>query len=337
MSWSIDFSPLLPDPLLWILFIVALVLVGFLLYRGTRGALLRLAALAALLLALLNPTLREEERERLSNVAIVVVDESPSQQLAKRPEQTAAIKADLESKLAKIPKLNVKWVVGGKPGEQTASGTNLFTDLNAALNDTPPDRIAGVITVSDGQVHDVPSNVASLGFDAPVHTLLTGAPDEFDRRIEIIQAPRYGLVGQSRPIELAVRETGKKGQRPAEITLKVRREGKPDETIRTEIDRVNKIDMPFPHTGTNIVEVELATAEGELTAANNRAVIAAEGVRENLRGRLFEPWVSAAPEAGGSGLGLAIARELTRSMGGELELTRTGAEGTTFRITLPAG
>ena len=60
------------------------------------------------------------------------------------------------------------------------------------------------------------------------------------------------------------------------------------------------------------------------------------GIRENLRARLFEPFVSAAPEAGGTGLGLAIARELTRAMGGELELTRTGAEGTTFRITLPA-
>jgi len=60
------------------------------------------------------------------------------------------------------------------------------------------------------------------------------------------------------------------------------------------------------------------------------------GVRQNIRARLFEPFVSAAPEAGGAGLGLAIARELTRAMGGELELTRTGAEGTTFRITLPA-
>ncbi|MBI3439733.1 MAG: HAMP domain-containing histidine kinase [Proteobacteria bacterium] len=60
------------------------------------------------------------------------------------------------------------------------------------------------------------------------------------------------------------------------------------------------------------------------------------GVRENLRERLFEPFVSAAPEAGGTGLGLAIARELTRAMGGELELTRTGAEGSTFKITLPA-
>lgn len=61
------------------------------------------------------------------------------------------------------------------------------------------------------------------------------------------------------------------------------------------------------------------------------------GVRENLRDRLFEPFVSAAPEAGGTGLGLAIARELTRAMGGELTLTRTGAEGSTFKIELPAG
>ena len=120
-----------------------------------------------------------------------------------------AIRDDLEKKFAKIPNLKIKWVNGGVPGQDAAAGTNLFTDLNAALNDTAPDRIAGVIFVTDGEVHDVPKSAASLGFDAPVHTLLTGKPDEFDRRIEVIEAPRYGLVGQSRPIELAVRETGK--------------------------------------------------------------------------------------------------------------------------------
>ena len=294
MNWSIDFAPMLPGPFLWLLAILAAALLSFLFFRRTRGALLRLAALGALLLALFNPTLREEERESLNNVAIVVLDESTSQKLANRPEELAAIKADLEGKLAKIPKLNVKWVVGAKPGDQTAAGTNLFTDLNAALNDTPPDRISGVIFVTDGQVHDVPKSAQSLGFDAPVHTLLTGAPNEFDRRIEIIQAPRYGLVGQSRPIELAVRETGKVGQKPASVTLKVRREGKPDETVKTEIGQPVKVEMPFPHTGTNIVEIELETADGELTPANNRSVIAAEGVRENLRVLL----VSGEPHAG---------------------------------------
>ncbi len=294
MNWSIDFAPLLPDPLLWLLIVVALALITLLFVRGTRGALLRLAALGSLILALLNPTLREEERESLENVAIVVLDESTSQRLAKRPEEMAAIKADLEAKLGKIPKLNVKWVQAGVASESSAAGTNLFTDLNAALNDTPPDRIAGVIMVTDGQVHDVPKNAAALGFDAPVHTLLTGGPSEFDRRIEIIQAPKFGLVGQSRPIEIAVRETGKTGQRPGAVTLKVRREGRPDETINTEIDRKVSIEMPFPHTGTNILEVELDTADGELTPANNRSVIAAEGVRENLRVLL----VSGEPHAG---------------------------------------
>ena len=294
MNWSVDFAPLLPDPILWVLALAALALVALLIVRRSRGAFLRLASLAAMIAALLNPTLREEERENLANVAIVVLDESTSQKLSTRPEQSAAIRTDLEAKFAKIPNLNIKWVTGGKPGDRAAAGTNLFTDLNAALSDTAPDRIAGVMFVSDGQVHDVPKSAQSLGFDAPVHTLLTGAPGEFDRRIEVIEAPKYGLVGQSRTIQLAVRETGKTGAGSGPVTLKVRREGKPDETVRTEIGRTNKIDMPFPHTGTNIVEVELDPAPGELTPANNRVVIAADGVRENLRVLL----VSGEPHAG---------------------------------------
>ena len=294
MNWSIDFAPLLPGPILWVLVALAIALVALLFFRRSRGAWLRLAALAAMLGALFNPTLREEERESLANVAIVVLDDSTSQKLAGRPEQTKAIRADLEAKFAKIPNLVIKWVTGGTPSDTAASGTNLFTDLNAALTDTAPDRIAGVVFVTDGQVHDVPKSAQSLGFDAPVHTLLTGMKGEFDRRIEIIEAPRFGLVGQSRPIQLAVRETGKATAASGPVTLKVRREGKADETVRTEINRTAKIEMPFPHTGQNIVEIELDPVPGELTPANNRAVIAAEGVRENLRVLL----VSGEPHAG---------------------------------------
>ena len=284
MNWSITFAPLIPLPVLIGLAALALALVILMIFRRSRGALLRGAALAALIAALFNPILKEEQRESLANVAIVVLDESPSQKLADRTKQMDAIRSDLETKFAKIPNLNIKWVTGGVPSETAAAGTNLFTDLNAALNDTAPDRIAGVLFVTDGQVHDVPKSAATLGFDAPVHTLLTGKPDEFDRRIEVIEAPRYGLVGQSRSIEIAVRETGSApSANSGAATLKVRREGQPDETVRTEINRNVKIDMPIPHTGTNIVEIELQPVDGELTTANNRAVVAAEGVRENLR------------------------------------------------------
>jgi hypothetical protein len=163
-----------------------------------------------------------------------------------------------------------------------------------ALGDIPPDRIAGVILVTDGQVHDVPKKAAALGFDAPVHTLLTGRPDEFDRRIEVVKAPRYGLVGQTREIELRAIETGRRSKPGDLVTLKVRRDGLPDEVRRVEVGQTVAIAMEFPHPGTNIIEAEIETAPGELTPVNNRTVIAAEGVRENLRVLL----VSGEPHAG---------------------------------------
>jgi hypothetical protein len=293
-NWSIDFAPMLPAPFFWAAIAIAIILAGLLFFRRTRGAVFRTLALGTLLLALANPTLREEERENLGNIAIVVMDDSTSQLLAGRPAQAAAIRADIEAKLGKIPGLQIKIVSSSKPDGETTSGTTLFTDLNKALATVPPDRLAGVIMVTDGQVHDVPKSAAALGFDAPVHALLTGRPNEFDRRIEIITQPKFGIVGQSRDIELIVRETGRSGQATNAVSLKVRREGLPDETVRSEIGRTLRVAMPFPHSGQNIVEIELAGAPNELTLSNNRVVIAAEGVRENLRVLL----VSGEPHAG---------------------------------------
>ena len=294
MNWSIDIAPLIPVPLIWAAGILAVLLVAVLLIRKSRGALWRAAALAALIAALLNPTLREEERESLANVALVVVDESTSQALDKRPEQKAAIRKELEKRLSGVKNLETKWIAAAKQDTATGQGTQLFAALTQALTSTPPDRIAGVIFVTDGQVHDVPKSTAALGFEAPVHALLTGTPEEFDRRIETLEAPRYGIVGQSRDVRITVRETGKSISAGSPVTLKVRREGRPDEIRNAAIDQPVTIEMPFPHAGNNIVEIELENAPGELTPANNRVVIVAEGVRENLRVLL----VSGEPHAG---------------------------------------
>jgi hypothetical protein len=63
MTWTINFSPMVPDPVFWVGAVLAAILVGLLFIRRSRGALLRALSLAALLLALANPTLRQEERK----------------------------------------------------------------------------------------------------------------------------------------------------------------------------------------------------------------------------------------------------------------------------------
>jgi signal transduction histidine kinase len=60
------------------------------------------------------------------------------------------------------------------------------------------------------------------------------------------------------------------------------------------------------------------------------------GLSPRARDRLFQPFFASA-KSGGTGLGLAIARELARAHGGELELRRSDAAGTCFRLSLPVG
>ena len=147
-NWSIDFAPLLPVPLYWGAVVLALILVVVLFLRRTRGAAFRALALAAMMAALANPTLREEQRENLGNIAIAIVDESTSQTLADRPAQTAAIRKQLEARFAQIKNLEVKWVTSSRPRDNVRAGTMIFADLNKALADTPPDRLAGVVIMS---------------------------------------------------------------------------------------------------------------------------------------------------------------------------------------------
>ena len=58
------------------------------------------------------------------------------------------------------------------------------------------------------------------------------------------------------------------------------------------------------------------------------------GIPEHVQGRLFEAFQSSA-RPGGTGLGLTIAADLVRAHGGQLWLTSSGPEGTTFMMTLP--
>ena len=290
MNFGIAFAPLVPAYLLWAAGAAALFVTVLLLVIRSRGAWIRGLALALLILALANPSLTREDRDPIPSVVAVVIDRSPSQNFGQRAKQTEEARAALNERLARIPNLDVRVVEAGVADGET-DGTRLFSALNAALADVPPDRIAGAFLITDGRVHDVPSDATALGFNAPLHALVTGVANERDRRVVLTTAPRFGIVGQQQTIVFRVEDQGV-GAATARVTI--RRDGEQIETRNVTTNTPVRVQIGIPHAGPNIVEIEAAPLENELTPVNNRAVVSIDGVRDKLRVLL----VSGEPHAG---------------------------------------
>ena len=290
MNLGVAFGPLVSVQILWAAAVAACIVSLLLFVARSRGAAVRALALALIVLALANPSLTREDRDPLASVVVLVVDKSPSQNFGDRARQTEQARAAITERLNHIPGLDVRVVEAGQSDGET-DGTRLFTALGASLADVPPDRVAGVIMITDGRVHDVPTDAGALGFAAPVHALITGSKKERDRRVALIAAPRFGIVGQPQTIRYAVEDQGA-SERTAQVT--VRRDGDVVETRTVPVGAPQNVEIPIPHGGPNIVEIETPPLAGELTTVNNRAVVSIDGVRDKLRVLL----VSGEPHAG---------------------------------------
>ena len=254
MNLGVAFAPLVAAQVLWAAIAAACILSLLLFVSRSRGAVVRALALALVVLALANPSLTREDRDPLSSVAVVVVDKSPSQNFGDRARQTAEARTAIVGRLSRIPGLDVRVIEAGQSDGET-DGTRLFTALGSALADVPSDRVAGAIMITDGRVHDVPADAGALGFAGPVHALITGSKDERDRRVALIAAPRFGIVGQSQTVTYRVEDQGA-DRGTAQVT--VRRDGDVIETRTVAVGRPQQADIPIPHAGANIVEIEAA-------------------------------------------------------------------------------
>jgi hypothetical protein len=290
MNLGVSFAPLLPAYAVWTAFGVAALLAALLLIARSRGAVVRAIALALMVLALANPSVTREDRDPIPSVAAVIVDKSPSQDFGDRAKQTEAAKTALVERLKRIPGLEVRVAEAGQADGET-DGTRLFSALSSTLSDVPPDRIAGAVMITDGRVHDVPADAATLGFAAPLHALITGHANERDRRVVLTNAPRFGITGQSQVIGFRVED---QGAQTGAVEVTVRRDGEQIERRVMAAQTDLRISVPIPHAGPNIVEIEAAPLEGELTLVNNRAVVSIDGVRDKLRVLL----VSGEPHSG---------------------------------------
>ncbi|MGB3147551.1 MAG: hypothetical protein WBA91_07320 [Paracoccaceae bacterium] len=286
-------APLLPWPLLAVLAGLAFVLILLGALARLRGTLPRAIAALVILAALTGPSMRHEEREALSDIVLLLRDETASNKLGGRADATAAMAERLKERIAALPNTEVREVtLGDGPDGQ---GTLVVDALSRALADEPAARIAGAIAITDGQIHD-PAAGAELALPAPLNVIVTGQRQDWDRALTITTAPTFGIIGEQTVIGLRIDDQGAmpkalQGQ-SVEVGLSI--DGGPLVTHIVPTNAELELPLTLDHAGQNIVQFILAPTPGELTDQNNMAVVSVNGVRDRLRVLL----VSGEPYAG---------------------------------------
>ncbi len=292
---SLTFEPFVPWVVIAIAAVAALALSATIIVMGLRGAWLRGLAAAALVVALANPVVVNEERASLPATVAIVVDTSQSQRLQDRTAMTDRALTELEASLERFDQFDVRVVESGAATAGANTETRLFDALRSALRDVPPGQVGGAVMITDGQIHDLPADLSELGFNAPLHGLITGRPDEFDRKVQLVEAPRFAIVGDA--VDLIYRVTDQGAIAPAAggpVEVEIRLNGAFYAADLVTAGETSTMPMELDRGGANIIEIVVPEIAGEVTANNNRAILRMEGIRENLRVLL----VSGEPHSG---------------------------------------
>ena len=274
---AVIFDPLLPFWLMGALALAMLAVLVFAVFRRLTGWPYRGFALVCVFLALLNPSLKTEERQAKADIVIVVVDRSSSQMLSDRAAQTQAALAHVTQQLADRPGTEMRLVEvedAAGPG-----GSEVMSALAQVLSETARDRIAGAIVISDGQIHDTEF---APKLPAPLHLLLTGQPRDWDRRLVVKNAPGFAILGEPITLTLLVEDQGAAPQVAfADLILSV--DGGPEQRYQIPVNREVEVDVSLGYGGINILQFSTPDMSGELTDRNNAAVVQINALRDRLR------------------------------------------------------
>ncbi len=274
---ALRFDPLVPVWAIAALGVVALAIIALGAWRRARGTLLRCAAFAVLLLWLAGPRLVQESRDILPDIGLLVVDHTASMQIGDRAKLAEMARAAIVAQAAKLPNLELRTVTVPEEGD---AGNRLFAQVDRALADIPRARMAGTIAITDGEIHDVP---ATSPDGAPLNVLIPAKGEETDRRLRVIEAPAYGIVGKSVTLRVAVDDLGVPQSNAGTANLTIRRDGEASQVLNVPIGVPQSIHVPITRAGPTVIELSADKLPGEVSTLNNKAVVEINGVRDRLR------------------------------------------------------
>ena len=197
---SIEISPALPWWGLGVLSLCGIALVAYGMVIRVPSVWLRGRFIAVAVTGLLNPSVTREERDFLPDVVAILVDESASQSVTNRLVQVRETTKILKDQLLDEKDLDIRFeVIGNLAGKD---GTYISDSLIDVFSDVPFERISGAFIITDGQIHDAPTDFSAISYQ--LHFLLTGDLQAQDRHLVVEEAPTYVIVGEEAMIRLRV-------------------------------------------------------------------------------------------------------------------------------------
>lgn len=290
LSQDIIFDPYLPIFVVAAFVVIALVFNILTLIQNQKAWVWRTLSFAIFIYLLLNPSFREQEKQPLPMSVYVFIDNSPSQKLNNRPEQTDDALNWIISEFQDNEQINIKTV---PIDSSTQSETVIFDTMAKTLKTKSENEIAAVFLITDGQVHDInrQEQLAPYLKQTPLHALITGKADEKDQKITLKMAPLYGIIGQQVTATLQVDQHGYNTKNGV-LTLT-----KDDQIqyVPYVVGEPFTVTLDIDKSGQNVFIFELPEQEGELTTLNNKTAIIVKGIRDRLKVML----ISGRPHAGG--------------------------------------
>lgn len=280
MSTTFEWSPYLSQLYYGLIVAMAVVVILFAFLRKMRDFAWRAVFLALLALVLLNPIVLNEIRQGLPDKLVIVVDDSASQIFGGRDKVAAMAVEHIKAALAREKNIEPVIIHSGATSDGDES-TDLFEVLRDNMASIPSSQVAGTVFVTDGQVHDVPKDLGALARLGPFHTVLTGTKDEFDRKVTVVSAPKYGVLNEDIRIKIRLDVFGRKAQ--GATTMTVRQDGQTVAPVAIAAGQEKEMVFRVAHSGQNIFEFVIPPEEGELSKTNNTTAVIVNGIRDRMR------------------------------------------------------
>ncbi len=274
MSLGLQIAPMVETIYFILLFAMSIVLIVSAYHRKSKTYTFRILFFILLACILANPLVTHEVRKVLPKKMLVVVDDSKTMNIAERNELADKVLEDIEENFKDIEPIVIR-------SSSSDEGTNLFSVLKNSLVTLPVNLIAGTVFITDGQVHDVPNDIDVFKAFKPFNAVIIGKRNEFDRKISIVNAPKYGLIDNKVNITIKVTDTGVKQRK--NLSLRVRQDGNEITIYNIKAGEEQNYSFDLKHVGQNVFEFYAEELDGEISSVNNKAAVIVNAVRDRMK------------------------------------------------------